>query len=304
MNILPQILVNGLIAGSLFALVALGLNLIYGNMKFMNFAHGEMAMLGGYFYYFGFIFLGWAPFPSILLSILLCAGLGWLFNRLIFSPMKNESQWTLLILSVGVSILIKSVVLLFTGGKTLNYSTGIYESHVYHFFHGSVTITQNQIFILLATGTILLLLHLLLHYSKWGKAIRAVSDNRPLASVLGIPVNRTIDSIFILSSAIAGFAGILIAYEQSLSPTMGQMLSVYAFAAVIMGGLGSVWGAVLGGFSIGIFADLFVGLDFGSFSIPTSYKSAVAFSIMILFLLFRPRGLLGMSLEEDRTSKE
>lgn len=301
MSILPQILINGLISGSLIALIALGLNLIYGNMKFMNFAHGEMAMLGGYFYYLFYIVLAWPVFPSIVCALVLCMLCGLLMNKLIFSPMKRESQWTLLILSVGVGMFIKSAVQLVAGSFTLNFVRETYTPKVYEF--ANATITQNQILILMSTALILFSLHFLLTRTRLGKAIRAVSDNMQLASVVGIRVDKTINWIFMISSSIAGFAGILIGYEQSLSPNMGQMLSVYAFAAVIVGGLGSVWGAVLGGFLVGILQDLLVGIDFGIFSIPTSYKSAIAFGLVILFLLFRPRGLFGISLEEDKTSK-
>lgn len=303
MQILPQILLNGLIAGSIFALIALGLNLIYGNMKFMNFAHGQMAMLGAYFYYLFFIQVGWPAIPSGFLALLLCATVGVLFNKVIFGPMKKESMWTLLILSVGVGIFVKSAVELIWGSFTLNYSKDTYDPQVYKLFGDTLIITENQIFILVSTLLIFLGLYFLLNRTKLGKAIRAVSDNMQLASVVGISVDRTINWIFVISSSLAGFAGILIAHEQSLSPNMGQTLSVYAFAAVVVGGLGSIPGAVAGAFLVGILQDLLVGLPLGDFSIPTSYKSAIAFSLVILFLLLRPRGLFGISLEEDKTSK-
>ena len=267
----------------------------------MNFAHGEMAMLGAYFYYLFYITLTWPVLPSILAALASCVVCGLLINKIIFSPMKRESQWTLLILSVGVGMFIKSAVQLIAGSFTLNFVRETYTPKVYEF--ANVTITQNQILVLMSTVSILLSLHFLLTKTRLGKAIRAVSDNMQLASVVGIGVNRTISWIFVISSSIAGFAGILIGYEQSLSPNMGQMLSVYAFAAVIVGGLGSVWGAVLGGLLVGILQDLLVGIDFGIFSIPTSYKSAIAFGLVMVFLILRPRGLFGISLEEDKTSK-
>jgi len=267
----------------------------------MNFAHGEMAMLGAYFYYLFYITLAWPVLPSILAALASCVVCGLLINKIIFSPMKRESQWTLLILSVGVGMFIKSAVQLIAGSFTLNFVRETYTPTVYA--GAGITITQNQIMVLVSTAAILLGLHFLLTKTRLGKAIRAVSDNMQLASVVGIGVNRTISWIFVISSSIAGFAGILIGYEQSLSPNMGQMLSVYAFAAVIVGGLGSVWGAVLGGFLVGILQDLLVGIDFGIFSIPTSYKSAIAFGLVMVFLLLRPRGLFGISLEEDKTSK-
>jgi branched-chain amino acid transport system permease protein len=303
MNLLPQILVNGLIAGSLIALIALGLNLIYGNLKFMNFAHGEMAMLGAYFYYFFYVYLLWPTLPSMVVAVLLCGLAGLLFNRVIFSPMRKESQWTLLIISVGVGMTLKFSTQLVAGSQARNFVRGSYDPQVFHLLEDRIIITVNQIVILVATALILLGLIAFMKYSRLGKAIRAVSDNAELASVVGIRVGRTIDWVFIISSALAGFAGILTAYEQSLTPNVGQVLSILAFAACIMGGLGSLRGAVLGGFLLGILQNLVVGVNIGGFEIPTSYKSLVAFALLIFFLLLRPRGLFGISLEEDKTSK-
>lgn len=301
MSILPQLLINGLISGSTIALIAVGLSLIYGVLKFMNFAHGEIAMLGAYFYYYFFIELAWPVLPSIAVSVLLCAFTGFLFNRLIFWPLRSESQWTLLIVSVGVAMFIKNSIQLVSTGATRSYFREGYDSVVYHF--GSVTITGNQILIMASALILVIGLHFFLKKSKVGKAIRAVSDNMSLAGVVGIDIRRSIDWIFVLSSGIAGFAGVLIAYEESLTPNMGQHLSILAFVAVILGGLGSVPGALIGGLLIGLIQDLSTGITINGYSIPSSYKSLIAFSVLILFLLFRPRGLFGISLEEDKSQK-
>lgn len=304
MNILPQLIANGLIAGSTIALIAVGLSLIYGVLKFMNFAHGEIAMLGAYFYYFFYITLGWEMVTSGILTILLCAFTGWVFNRFIFWPLRKESQWTLLIISVGVGMLIKNTIQMVSSGVTRTYFKEGVSNTVYHLWGDAVIITNNQIFIVISAFVLMFALFFFLKKSKLGKSIRALSDNLSLAEVVGIKVRSSTDWIFIISSAIAGFAGILIAYEESLTPNMGQHLSIYAFVAVILGGLGSIPGALVGGLLIGLIQDLATGISIGGMSIPSSYKSLIAFSVLIFFLLFRPRGLFGISLEEDKSQKE
>lgn len=303
MDILPQILVNGIIQGSVIALIALGLSLIYGVLKFMNFAHGDIAMLGAYFYYLFFISLEWAIIPSLIAAVCLCGIVGILFNKLVFHPLRKESEWTLLITSIGVSIFLKSMVLLIATGKARNYAQGGYDPTVYKFFDGKMIITNYQILLLISTAIILIGLAFFLKYSKTGKAIRAVSDNMNIASILGINVKKTILLIFIISTCIAGFSGVLIGYEQSLSPNMGITLSVLAFAAVVVGGLGSIWGAVIGGFALGIISNLIIGMDWWGFSVPTNYRSAIAFGILIIILIIRPRGLFGPKLEEEMGRK-
>lgn len=303
MDILPQILINGLLSGSVIALIAMGLSLIYGVLRFMNFAHGEIAMLGAFFYYLFFVNWGWPIFPSAVAAVVLCGLVGVLFNKTVFERLRNESEWTLLITSVGVSLLLRAVVLLIATGKSRNYAREGYETVSYNFFDGKILITDYQLFTVAATFTILIGLAIFLKHSRTGKAMRAVSDNMQVASILGIPVKKTITQIFILSTALAGFAGILIAYDQNLSPNMGLTLSIYAFAAVIVGGLGNVWGAALGAMILGVLQNLIIGVNWWGVSVPTSYKSAIAFSILILMLILRPRGLFGIRLEEEAGRK-
>lgn len=302
MDILPQILVNGLIAGAIYGLIALGLSLIYGVLKFMNFAHGEMAMLGAYFYYLFFIVLEWAIIPSLAMTILLSAITGWLFYMLVFRPLRLESPWTLLIASIGVSGLAKAIVLLVATGKGRSYSREGFEATVYHLFDGKIIITDYQIFILVATAVVLFALALFLKYSKTGKAIRAVSDNMQIASILGINIRRTIILIFIISTCLAAFAGVLVAYDQNFSPNTGLVLSIFAFAAVIVGGLGNIWGAFVGAMALGIIQNLVVGIEWFGVSVPTTYKPAIAFILLILMLLLRPQGLFGS--REEATSRK
>lgn len=303
MSLLPQILVNGILAGAVYGLIALGLSLIYGVMKFMNFAHGEMAMLGAFLYYYFFIALGWPILPSLLATLALCGLAGFLFDKLVFERLRQESQWTLLVTSIGVAFVIKALVLLVAGGASRNYIKPGHETTIYSWWDDRILITDYQIVILFSTALIVIGLALFLRYSTVGKTIRAVSDNMQAAAILGINVKKTIVTIFVLSTMLAGLAGVLIGYEQNLSPTMGLVISIMAFASVIVGGLGNVWGAVLGGFLMGLIQNLAVGVDWFGISISTSYKSAIAFIVLIIMLLVRPRGLFGISLEEEANRK-
>lgn len=299
MDILPQVLINGIIAGALYGLIALGLSLIYGVLGFMNFAHGEMAMVGAFIYYLCFIVLGWPILPSVIATLIGCGIVGYCFDKLVFERLRQENPWTLLITSIGVSLFIQSAMLMIATGRSRSYLREGYETQVYQWFDGRMVITNYQILIILSTIAILIGLSAFLKYSKTGKAIRAVSDNMHAAAILGIDVKKTITTIFIISTCIAGFAGILIGYEQNLTPNMGFVISIFAFSAVVVGGLGSIRGAVLGGFLIGLMQDLVVGLPWFGISVPTSYKSAVAFTLLVLMLLLRPQGLFGAKLEEQ-----
>lgn len=303
MDILPQILINGLIAGASYGLIALGLSLIYGVMKFMNFAHGETAMVGAYFYYFFFITLAWPVIPSGIFA-LICTGIvGYLFNKIIFKPLSKESPWTLLVASVGVAFLAQAIVFMIAGAQSRSYIREGYETTVYPLFGESAVITNVQLWIIISTLIVLGGLTLFLKHTKLGKSIRAVSDNPQAAAIVGINPKKTVTLIFIISTVIAGLAGILLAHEQNLSPTMGLLFSVFAFSAVIVGGLGSIKGAVLGAFLLGFIQNLAVGIDWWGFSISTSYKNSIAFLVLILMLLIRPRGLFGVSLDEYRARK-
>ena len=285
------------------ALVALGLSLIYGVMKFMNFAHGEMAMLGAMLYFFFFIDLSWGILPSAVATVAACGVVAFIYNKLLFEPLRQESMWTLLIVSIGVSIFTKGAATAIGGGTAKTYSREGFEPTIYTLFDGAVTFAGYQVIILLSTFILLIAMGLFLKYTRTGRAIRAVSDNQQLSSVVGINVKRTINLIFIISTCVAGFAGIMIGYEQNVSPNMGLWISIFAFTAVILGGLGNIWGAVLGAFILGILQNVLLGIEIFGFSIPTGYKSSVAFTILILLLIFRPRGLFGPKLEEHLARK-
>lgn len=298
MNILPQLIVNGLIAGSIMALIALGLSLIYGTMKFMNFAHGEMAAIGAFLYYFFFVTLEWSIFPSILATLLAAAALGWLYNKVFFEPLRKESMWTLLIVSVGVAIFTKGTLALIFGSAGKTYNRAGFDPVIHQWFDGAVSFTNTQVLVVASTFVVLIAMAIFLKKSKTGRSIRALSDNTELAAIVGIDTKKTISLVFVISTLIAALAGVLIAYEQNLSPNMGLQLSVFAFTAVILGGLGNIWGAVTGAMLLGLLQNIIIGIDWFGLSIPSSYKGAVAFAVLILLLFLRPQGLFGASSSE------
>lgn len=290
--LLIKFILNGLIAGSLYALLALGLALIYGVLRFVNLAHGEIALLGAFSFYTFYSILGWPIIPSYI------AGIGVLFvcvliiERLTFLPVRDANPLTPLIISIGLGLFLKNLLLLifepyprsFTNGAVSSYS--LFGSEI-------IRITDVQVLILIGAIVLMGSVWAFLKYTKWGRAIRAVSENREVAAVLGIPVNRVITITFLLSAFLTGTAGILFAFDANLHPDMGMFFTVKSFAAVILGGIGSIPGAVLGGYFIGLMENILIAIPFGSFYIPSNYKDAIAFAALLILLYIRPRGFFG-----------
>lgn len=291
---------NGIIAGAVYALIALGLGLLYGILRFVNLAHGEMAMVGAFLLYFFALKLGWPWIVSGIVAILGVVAIGLLVERFTFRSLRNAQSTTNLVTSIGVSFLLQAIILMIFGPNIRTYETGQRVSTSYSLWNGAIHITPNQIVIIVVTGLILTGLSLFLKYTRTGKAIRAVSDNREVAAILGIHPNKIIMIVFALSSAIAAIAGMLIANEQNLYPTMGFVLVIKAFTAVIIGGLGNISAGVIGGFLLGIVENLAIGITIAGVSIPTSFKDGIAFLILILILLWKPTGLLNKKTEGSR----
>lgn len=295
-EVIAQLIVNGIIAGSIYALVALGLSMVYGILHFLNFAHGEMTMAGAYAFFLFYVMFGWPMWMAFILAIIAVAIVGIIIERLTFRPVRNAPPLTSLITSIGVSLLLQSLALIAFGANIRTVRSGTIPKGREFL---SVIITDTQITIIIVSLVLMVGLYFFLKYAKIGKAIRAVSDNKSVAAILGISPNKVIMSIFALGSALAAIAGILVAYEQNLEPTMGTMLGIKAFAAIILGGVGSIPGAVLGGYAIGLAENLGIGISIAGYSVPSGYKDAIAFIIMIIVLLFIPTGILGTKSEED-----
>lgn len=281
-----QLLINGLIAGAIYALVASGFSLIYSICKFVHFAHGAVIAVAAYILYALFSLLGMNFWLAVILTIILISIFGSVMN-LIYKQLRKRkaSNVILLIASFALLILIESLILLFFGAdvKTIGFIKIAKGVEIL----GAI-ITPLQIFIVISSFILFALLFFLMKRTKIGKAMRAVSDNKDVAEIVGISSERIYMWTFIIGSAIAGIGGILIALEQNLEPMMGTNLIIKGFTAAIIGGIGNVPGAILGAFLLG-FAE-----NFGIWFLPSGYKDAIAFGILFIFLLFRPQGILGI----------
>lgn len=294
LDILPQILVNGLIAGALYSLIALGLSLTYGILQFINFAHADLAIVGAYMFFFGEKAMKWPLTINFLFAIIVVGILGIVIEHLTFKPIRRAPAVAPMLASIGVQITLQSLILIFFGSAIESFDHSIVKS--YSFFGDKIAITNTQIFAILSSLILMLLLFAYLKFTQTGKAIRAVADNLEVSSILGIRPNRIIKIIVFIGSILAGFAGIFIGYDYNLHPTMGIPLIIKAFAAVIIGGLGNIPGAIIGGFTIGILENLAIGLT----PLPASYKDAIAFILLILILFLRPQGILGQATESKK----
>lgn len=293
MSLFNQLLVNGIIAGAIYALVASGFSLIYNTCKFVNFAHGAVIAFSAYVAYFFFSILGINFGFSVLFALIFASLLGWAMDYFIYKKFRNRktSSSILLIASFGLLILIESLILIFFGAdvKTISF---IEVSKGIEIF-GAI-ITPLQIFIVFSSLVIFIGLFLFMKKTKLGKAMRAVSNNKDVAEIVGISSEKIYSWSFVIGSLIAGIAGILIGLEQNLEPTMGTGLIIKGFTAAIIGGIGNVYGAILGALLLGLAE------NFGVWYLPSGYKDAIAFVILFIFLLFRPKGLFGIKREGDK----
>ncbi len=288
---LQQLILNGIIAGSIYALIAIGFTVIYRTVKFFHFAHGVVYTAGAYFAYTLIISLHLNFALSFFLSIVLAAILGIAIDRFVYYPLRqqNASNLIFLLASFGVVIFIQNLIQLIYGAQILTIRTGpIKEGH--HFI-GAV-ITDIQILIVAVSVVLMILLWIFIQSTKLGKAMRAVSDDPVAANVVGINPERIILTSFAIGSALAGSAGILISFETNIEPTMGFSALLKGIIASIIGGIGSIPGAVLGGFFLGLAENI------GIWKISAGWKDCIAFAILIIFLLVRPRGILGNKTEK------
>jgi branched-chain amino acid transport system permease protein/neutral amino acid transport system permease protein len=284
MEFLLQSILNGVLAGCIYALFAMGLTLIYGVLNFVNFAHGELIMWGAYFLFLLMEKPIKIPFllalaPALFLTILLALGM----DRFVFKPLRHANRLTLLIAALGLSFLLRNGAQFFWGADIKTYGFEIKRGMRIL----GVSITPNQIVIILTAVICIVVLYLLLYRSRLGKSMRAVSDNLELARVMGIDAKRTIRSAWVIAALLAGAGGILLALDTNLQPGMGLINLVKAFAATLLGGGGNIWGALWGGILIGLAENL------GVLVISPGYKDAIAFGIMVVMLLLRPSILFG-----------
>jgi branched-chain amino acid transport system permease protein len=286
MDILPQLIVNSVIAGAIYTLVALGFNLIYGTVKFFDLGYGALTAVGGYTVFWLYKLIGVPLYVAVPAGILMSSLIGYLIYRLVYAPLRTRksSGTVLLVGALGAFTALQAIVaILFTSQfQTLSKNSG--AETVYQIGGGVITETQ---VIMLASGlAIMIIMGLVLKFTMFGKAVKAVGDDEEVSKIVGINTSRIIGWVFAIGSGIAGLAGILIGFDTGIEPTMGLSLLLKGVIASIIGGIGNVYGGVLGAFLLGFIE------NFGIWKISGEWKDAIAFGVLILFLLFRPQGIL------------
>ncbi|MEE0784874.1 MAG: branched-chain amino acid ABC transporter permease [Oscillospiraceae bacterium] len=285
-----QTLISGLSLGSIYALIALGYTMVYGIAKMLNFAHGDIIMVGAYAVIVAVMQLSLPPVIAILISIIVCAVLGVVIERLAYKPLRQAQPLTVLITAIGVSYLLQNVALLIFGSEQKAFPTILKLPAIKL---GQVTIDGITLVTLGVTAIIMIALTLFINKTKLGKAMRAVSEDKEAAGLMGISTNRTITITFAIGSALAAVASIFYgATYVYIKPTTGAMPGIKAFTAAVFGGIGSIPGAMLGGVLLGLIE------QFSKTYISTLWADAIVFGVLVLVLVVKPTGLLGKQMSE------
>lgn len=291
MAILPQLIMNGLIAGSIYALMAAGFSLMYGIQRFMNIAHGSTYLVGAFAAYAAFKFAGVPLWISFVIGIIAAMLLGVLINSTVYAPLQKQKEKTmaLLLSSFGVFLLVEAVVLMLFGADVKSFGLPVRKGMS---VLGAV-VTPVQLAIIITAPVIFIALWWFLNRTRAGIALRATSDNETIAKTMGINVKLMTFLTTSVGSGLAGLAGILVALEQNLEHSMGMSAVLKGLTAAIIGGIGNVPAAILGGYLLGLAENL------GIWYLPSGYKDAIAFFVLIVFLLFRPQGFFGERRREE-----
>ncbi len=286
-----QQLINGLSLGSIYALIALGYTMVYGIIKLINFAHGDIYMIGAYIGYACIRYFKLGFFPSLLIAMVLCALLGFAIEKIAYKPLRNATRIAALITAIGVSLFLEYSTM-FAVKATVRTYPQVFKDITFKPLNG-VVVNIQQVFIFAVTIVLMILLQYIVHKTKIGKAMRAVSTDKDAAQLMGINVDKTISFTFAIGSALAGAAGILVGiYYNSINPLMGVLPGLKAFIAAVFGGIGVIPGALIGGITIGVIETMVSGYA------SSLYKDAAAFAILIIILLIKPSGLLGKDTRE------
>lgn len=285
-------LINGISLGSVYAIIALGYTMVYGIAKMLNFAHGDVIMVGAYISYCASSYLGFPPVLSVLLAMVVCTVLGVGIEAFAYKPLRRAGSLAVLITAIGVSYLLQNIALLIWGSNSKAFKS-LVTFNAISLFDGKLIITAESIVTVIACVIIMIGLSVFTKKSKMGKAMRAVSEDKDAAELMGINVNVTISLTFAIGSALAAIAGVLLcsAYP-TLQPTTGSMPGIKAFTAAVFGGIGSIPGAMVGGVLLGIIE------IFSKSYISTALSDAIVFAVLIIVLLVKPTGLLGKKITE------
>ncbi len=292
-------LISGISLGSVYAIIALGYTMVYGIAKMLNFAHGDVIMVGGYISFCGMSYLGLPTAVSILLAMLVCTVLGVVIEGLAYKPLRSAPSLAVLITAIGVSYLLQNAALLIWGASGKVYSPIIPvtnaagEANALKLFDGRLSISYISLLTMAACIVIMTGLTLFTSRTKLGKAMRACSEDKGAAQLMGINVNATISTTFAIGSALAAIAGVLLcSFNPTLTPTTGSMPGIKAFTAAVFGGIGSIPGAFLGGVLLGVIESM------AQAYISTNLANSIVFAVLIVTLLVKPAGLLGRYVPE------
>lgn len=285
-------LINGISLGSVYAIIALGYTMVYGIAKMLNFAHGDVIMVGAYISYCASAYMGLPPVVSVLIAMVVCTALGVGIEAFAYKPLRRAGSLSVLITAIGVSYLLQNIALLIWGSNPKSFKSVVSFGSV-SLFDGKLIITAESIVTVAACIIIMIALTLFTKKSKMGKAMRAVSEDKDAAELMGINVNVTISLTFAIGSALAAIAGVLLcsAYP-TLQPTTGSMPGIKAFTAAVFGGIGSIPGAMIGGILLGLIE------IFSKSYISTELSDAIVFAVLIIVLLVKPTGILGKKIAE------
>jgi branched-chain amino acid transport system permease protein len=286
-----QQLFNGLSLGAIYALIALGYTMVYGIIKLINFAHGDIMMVGAFVGFYSISIFETNIWFAMLFAMIVCALLGVIIEKIAYKPLRNSTRIAALITAIGVSFLLEYVTIFFLGPAQRVYPASAFPIKSYHL--AGLTISNKDIFVFVSAIVLMLILQYIIKWTKTGKAMRAVSLDQEAAALMGISVDKTISITFAIGSALAAAAGVMLGvYYDTINPLMGIVPGLKAFIAAVLGGIGIIPGAMFGGFLIGLLETMVSG--YGS----SLYRDAVAFIVLIFILLVKPTGLFGKNTRE------
>ena len=287
-----QYLINGISIGSVYAIIALGYTMVYGIAKMLNFAHGDIIMVGAYISFCVTSYLGLPAWVSVVAAVAVCTVLGIVIEGLAYKPLRGTPSLAVLITAIGVSYFLQNAAQLIWSSSPKNF-TSVVTMKPISLAGGKIVITGEVLLTVAACIMVMVGLTLFTSKTRTGKAMRAVSEDRDAAQLMGINVNQTISTTFAIGSALAAVAGVLLCSTvPTLQPTTGSMPGIRAFTAAVFGGIGSIPGAMLGGILLGIIE------TFSKAYLSTQFSDAIVFSVLIVILLVKPAGLLGKQIQE------
>lgn len=285
-------LLSGISLGSIYAIIALGYTMVYGIAKMLNFAHGDVIMVGGYVSFMAMSSAGIPALPAVLLSVLVCTVLGVVIERIAYKPLRGANSLAVLITAIGVSYLLQNLSLLIFGANPKSFSS-VVPLPALSLAGGKLTISGETLTAILACVIVMISLTAFINKTRAGQAMLAVSEDKGAATLMGVNVNSTIALTFAIGSALAALAGVLLcsAYP-TLTPTTGAMPGIKAFVAAVLGGIGSIPGALIGGLLLGVLENL------SKAYISSKLSDAIVFSVLIIVLVVKPTGILGRKIME------